>query len=116
MAAPVKVKVLDSAIVPVCIPNTTTTSIRITDRIVQGTSYLAGDWISIVNGVISVKPQVTDEFTISDEKALGINQVNVEKIEGLDALVDNSIEEELAASIMTNVEIKRIFDRVFGGN
>lgn len=82
-AEPVNVRVLGSGTVPV----------NIAERVIQGGSYLPGDWIIIENGVISVDPNVTDEFIISDDKVLGINQISVSKIEGLEALFDEKLSE-----------------------
>lgn len=78
---PIKVKIAEA----------TTTPVRIAETIIQGGSYMAGDWVIIENGVISVAPNVTDEFILSDDKILGINQIGVAKIEGLEALVENKI-------------------------
>jgi len=94
---PVKVKILNTEnTIPVNVKATSTENtvpVRIAETIIQGGSYMAGDWVIIENGVISVDPQVTDEFIISDEKILGINHVGVSKIEGLEALVEDKISE-----------------------
>lgn len=65
--------------------------VNIAERVIKEGSYIAGDWITIVNNKISVVPQVTDEFVISDEKVLGIDHVDVAKIDGIEALIDEAM-------------------------
>ena len=89
MAEPVKVKILGSDTLPVHIADTDNTQVKIAEAVIQPAHYLSGDWISIVNGVISVRQEVTDEFIISDDKVLGINQVSATKVEGIEALIES---------------------------
>lgn len=65
--------------------------IDIAEHVIKEGSYISGDWVSIVNNVISVVPVVSDEFVISDEKVLGIDHVDVAKVDGLDALIEEMI-------------------------
>lgn len=87
----IEIELLSQDPIDVSIQKQNTLDVNIAESVIKEGSYVAGDWITIVNNRISVIPQTTDEFVISDEKVLGIDHVDVSKIDGIEALIDEAM-------------------------
>ena len=87
----IEIELLSQNPIDVSIQKQNTLDVNIAESVIKEGSYIAGDWITIVNNKISVIPQVTDEFVVSDDKVLGIDHVDVSKIDGIEALIDEAM-------------------------
>ena len=117
----IEIELLSPQEVDVDIENGQSLDVNIAEGVIKEGSYIAGDYISIVNNTISVVPTnvvedgnggpvssdavaeaiaeatgetlitgVSDEF-ISGEQILELNKVPVAKVDGIQALIDESI-------------------------
>lgn len=118
----IEIELLSPQEVDVDIENGQSLDVNIAEGVIKEGSYIAGDYISIVNNTISVVPTnvvedgnggpvssdavakaiaeamsetliagVSDEFVISGEQILELNKVPVAKVDGIQALIDESI-------------------------
>jgi len=118
----IEIELLSPQEVDVDIENGQSLDVNIAEGVIKEGSYIAGDYISIVNNTISVVPTnvvedgnggpvssdavakaiaeaiggalitgVSDEFVISGEQILELNRVPVAKVDGIQALIDESI-------------------------
>lgn len=118
----IEIELLSPQEVDVDIENGQSLDVNIAEGVIKEGSYIAGDYISIVNNTISVVPTnvvedgnggpvssdavakaiaeamsetlitgVSDEFVISGEQILELNRVPAAKVDGIQALIDESI-------------------------
>lgn len=118
----IEIELLSPQEVDVNIEDGQSLDVNIAEGVIKEGSYIAGDYISIVNNTISVVPTnvvedgnggpvssdavagaiaeamggalitgVSDEFIISGEQILELNKVPATKVDGIQALIDESI-------------------------